>query len=155
MGLRHIGVSRFLVCFILFYLFICFTSNLYTLYTIRLPLMSFICSNREQTNNTKCSTATKRLYFWQRQRSRREPALVLKLDYARKWTYAEELSPRSCVRSTCGGFLANAKAKRDESRTTSETQAKEYFVTYHKPTKYRNEMKQSEDESSRVPKSEP
>ena len=118
-------------------------------------LMSFVCSKCEQTNNTKHSTATKRLYFWQRQRSRREPALVLKLDYARERIYAEELSPWSCARSTCGGFLANVKVKRDESHTVSETRAKEYFATYHKPTKYRNEMKQSEDESSRVPRSEP
>ena len=54
----------------------------------------------------------------------------------------------------CGGFLANAKAKRDKSHTASETRAKEYSTTYHKPAKYENEMKQSEDESSRVPKSE-
>ena len=84
-------------------------------------VMSFVCSKREQTNNTKCSTAMKRLYFWQRQRSRREPALMLKLDYTRERIYAEELSPWSRARSTCRGFLANAKAKRDESRTASET----------------------------------
>ena len=36
----------------------------------------------------------------------------------------------------------------------SETQAKEYSATYCKPMKYRNEMKQSEDESLREPKSE-
>ena len=29
----------------------------------------------------------------------------------------------------------------------SETRAKEYSMTYRKPAKYRNEMKQSEDES--------
>ena len=79
--------------------------------TQRHLVMSFVCSKREQTNNTKRSTAAKRLYFWQRQRSRREPALVLKLDYAREQIYAEELSPRSRARSMCGGFLANAKAK--------------------------------------------
>ena len=80
---------------------------------------------------------------------------MLELDYTRERIYAEELSPRSRARSTCGGFLANAKAKRDESRTASETRAKEYSATYRKPTKYSNEMKRSEDESSREPKSEP
>ena len=80
---------------------------------------------------------------------------MLELDYAMERIYAEELSPRSRARSTCGGFLANAKAKRDKSRTASETRAKEYSATYRKPTKYSNEMKQSEDESSREPKSEP
>ena len=30
----------------------------------------------------------------------------------------------------------------------SKTRAKEYSATYRKPAKYRNEMKQSEDESS-------
>ena len=49
----------------------------------------------------------------------------------------------------------NANAKQDESRTASETRAKEYFATYRKPMKYRNEMKQSEDESLWGPKSEP
>ena len=48
------------------------------------PLMSFVCSKREQTNNKKMLNCHERLYFWQRQRSRREPALMLKLDYMRK-----------------------------------------------------------------------
>ena len=80
-----------------------------------------------------------------------EPALMLKLDYARKWIYAEELSPRSHARSMCGGFLANVKVKRDESCTGKRNTGKRILRGYCKPTKYRNEMRQSEDESSWEP----
>ena len=62
------------------------------------------------------------------------------------------------------GHVCEARAEAfSRTRRRSETKvvqrakkrAKEYSATYRKPTKYSNEMKQSEDESSREPKSEP
>ena len=110
--------------------------------------LSALSTSKQQQEMLNCC---KRLYFWQRQRSRREPALVLKLDYMRKWIYAEELSPRSHARSTCRGFLMKTKAKRDESCTGEQNTSKRILRSYRKPTKYRNKMRQSEDESSWEP----
>ena len=79
-------------------------------------VMSFVCSKHEQTTTRNAQLPWKALLLAKTEITG-EPALVLKLDYARKWIYAEELSSRSCAWSTCGGFLANVKVKQDKSRT--------------------------------------
>ena len=52
-------------------------------------------------------------------------------------------------------FLQTRRRSETKVVQVSETQAKEYSTTYHKPAKYRNKMKRSEDKSLRGLKSEP
>ena len=91
--------------------------------TTTMMVMSFVCSKCEQTTTRNAQLPWK-AFLLAKTEITGEPTLVLKLDYMRKWIYAEELSPRSHVQSTCRGFLANMKVKRDKSHTGEQNMRK-------------------------------